>query len=178
LEARERSREILILKVFRKLRNLFLGIPLGVSIGRNINFKSGSLITFGKNIKLGHDNILTAVGGKIVFNNHFSSNDRVIFNADIGGTLSFGENCLVGPACIFRTANHVYENPNLLIREQGHEVLDITVGNDVWFGANVLVLPGVSIGNGCVVGAGSVVTRSFEDYSIIAGVPARVIGKR
>ena len=54
----------------------------------------------------------------------------------------------------------------------------VVVGNDVWIGRNAIVLPGVTIGDGAVIGAGSVVSRSVEPYSIVAGVPAREIRKR
>lgn len=54
----------------------------------------------------------------------------------------------------------------------------MNIGNDVWIGRNVIVLPGVSIGNGAVVGAGSVVTKNVEKYSIVAGNPARPIRYR
>lgn len=55
---------------------------------------------------------------------------------------------------------------------------DIIIGNDVWIGMNALILPGVSIGDGAVIGAESVVTKSVEPYRIVAGNPARVVGKR
>ena len=168
----------MIFRIARKLRNLFSGVPLRVSAGGNLQFNRGSSVVFGKNVKLGNQNIVTARGGRILLGNSFSSNDRVILNADIGGTISFGDNCLVGPGCIFRTANHKFDNPNKLIRDQGHEIWDIKVGNDVWFGSNVVVLPGVSLGNGCVIGAGTVITKSFDDFVILAGVPARVVGSR
>jgi galactoside O-acetyltransferase len=153
----------MILKLLRKLRNLYLGLPFSVSVGGQLKFGRGSSVTFGKNVKLGNSNTLTARGGKIVLGDNFNSND---------------ENCLVGPGCIFRTTNHMFQNPHIPIRDQGHEVLDISIGNDIWFGAKVVVLPGVSIGNGCVVGAGAVVTKSFDDYTILAGVPASPIGSR
>jgi acetyltransferase-like isoleucine patch superfamily enzyme len=168
----------MILKLFRRLRNLYLGLPYNVSVGGQLKFERGSSVTFGKNVKLGNSNTLTARGGKILLGDNFNTNDGVILNADIGGKLTFGENCLVGPGCIFRTANHMFQNPHIPIRDQGHEVLDISIGNDVWFGAKVVVLPGVSIGNGCVVGASAVVTKSFDDFTILAGVPASPIGSR
>lgn len=89
-----------------------------------------------------------------------NSNDGVIINANIGRNSIFGENCLVGPGCIFRTTNYIFQNPKIPIRDQGHEIGDI------------------SIGNGCVVGAGAVVTKSFDDFTILAGVPDSAIGSR
>ena len=87
----------MILKLFRRTRNLYLGLPFHVSVGGRLNFGKGSAITFGKNVKLGNSNTLTARGGKIVLGDNFNSNDGVLLNADLGGNLTFGENCLVGP---------------------------------------------------------------------------------
>jgi galactoside O-acetyltransferase len=165
-------------KFLRRLHHYSYGVPLRVSAGRQLNFKRKSSVDFGKEVRLGNQNTITAIGGRIILGDYFNSNDSVILNADIGGVLSFGENCLVGPGCIFRTANHKYDNPSIPIRAQGHSFSNICIGNDVWFGANVVVLPGVSLGEGCVVGAGAVVTRDFDKFTILAGVPAKAIGMR
>ena len=90
-----------------------------------------------------------------------------------GGTVTFGENVFVGPYCGFYTANHPL---NYTQRNQGLEVaLPIKVGDNCWFGANVSVMPGVTIGNGCVIAAGAVVTKDIPDNSLAAGVPAKII---
>lgn len=177
IQASEVNR-ILLAKILRRVKNRFYGVPMRVSAGRNLSYRKGSSVIFGENVGLGDRNSVTAVGGSIVFGNNFKSNEQVLFNADIGGTLRFGDDCLVGPGCIFRTSNHVFSNTLIPIRKQGHTHEDIIIGNDVWIGARALILPGVSIGDGCVVGAGAVVTQSFEAYSILAGMPARVIGSR
>lgn len=73
----------------------------------------------------------------------------------------------------------VSRGPYAFLGEPADEVGDILIGNDVWFGARVIVLPGVHVADGCVVGAGSVVTRSLgEPYGIYAGNPARLIHRR
>jgi maltose O-acetyltransferase len=62
---------------------------------------------------------------------------------------------------------------------QGFQEEDpVTIGNDVWIGDRVTILPGVTIGDGCIISAGAVVTHDVPEYSIAAGVPARVIGSR
>ena len=74
--------------------------------------------------------------------------------------------------------NHRFADPGRPIHEQGLELAPIRIGNDVWIAAGARIMAGVSIGEGCVVGAGSVGTKDIPPYSIAAGVPARVIQKR
>ncbi|MDE6634653.1 MAG: sugar O-acetyltransferase, partial [Bacteroidaceae bacterium] len=77
------------------------------------------------------------------------------------------------PNCSFYTAVHPLDAER---RNQGLECArPITVGNNVWFGGNVVVLPGVTVGDNSVVGAGSVVTKDVPAFSVVAGNPARVI---
>ncbi len=54
----------------------------------------------------------------------------------------------------------------------------VSIGNDCWLGANAVILPGVNLGTGCVIGANAVVTRSFPEYSVIGGVPAKLLKSR
>ena len=89
--------------------------------------------------------------------------------------VTFGDHVLIGPNCGFYTAGHPMDAQT---RNTGEEfAAPITVGSSVWFGGNVTVLPGVTIGDGAIVGAGSVVTKDVPPYTIVAGVPARVIRK-
>ena len=89
-----------------------------------------------------------------------------------GGTITIGKNCFIGPFTGFYTAAHPTDYAR---RNQGLEwALPIRVGDNCWFGANCSVMPGVTIGSGCVIAAGSVVTKDIPDNSIAAGVPAVV----
>jgi acetyltransferase-like isoleucine patch superfamily enzyme len=161
------------------LRALFRGhSPFQISLGSGIRIRRGSSVNFVGSAHFEHGVSITARGGSIYFGENFHSNEQVIFNADVGGSIRFGSNCLVGPRCIFRTANHRFTDNNLNIIEQGHDYSDIKIGDDVWFGAGVMVLPGVTIGSHSVLGAGSVVTRDIPAFSIAVGVPARVIRSR
>jgi len=159
-----------------RIRNIVLGLPIRkISVGRSLKFYRGSKVNFNGRASFGDYVTITARGGEINFGNNFRSNQNVIFNADHGGKLTFGENCLIGPMSIFRTSNHRFESLSMPIYLQGHVSGDISIGNDVWIGSHVVVLPGVTIGNSVVIGAHSVVTKDIPDFGIAVGSPASVI---
>lgn len=90
-----------------------------------------------------------------------------------GAKITIGNYVFIGPSCGFYTAKHPLDYQR---RNDGLEqALPIVVGDNCWFGANVSVMPGVTIGSGCVIGAGSIVVNDIPDNSVAAGVPARVI---
>jgi acetyltransferase-like isoleucine patch superfamily enzyme len=82
---------------------------------------------------------------------------------------------IIGAYCYIISGNHRFGVPDLPVRTQGYEGEPITIGRNVWLGAHVVVLPGVTIGDNAVVGAASVVTSSVPGAEIWAGVPARRI---
>jgi len=86
-----------------------------------------------------------------------------------------GSDTLIGAYCYIISGNHRFDQHDLPIRMQGYEGEPITIGRNVWLGSHVVVLPGVTIGDNAVVGAGSVVTSSIPGAEIWAGVPARRI---
>ena len=86
------------------------------------------------------------------------------------------EYVLLGPQCLHFGHAHAYENITLPISQQGiNRIAPVTIGRETWLGENVLVLPGVTIGKHCVIGANSVVNTSIPDYSVAVGAPARAI---
>jgi maltose O-acetyltransferase len=97
---------------------------------------------------------------------------------DARGGLTLGNDVLVGPNAVLLTSQHHWSDPSLPIVLQGHELAPTAIGDDVWIGANAVVLPGLHIATGSVVGAGAVVTEDTQPYTIVAGVPARVVGNR
>ena len=87
----------------------------------------------------------------------------------------FGDNVFIGPNCGFYTPNHPLDAKT---RNKGIETaLPIKIGNNVWFGGNVVVLQGITIGDNSVIGAGSVVTKDIPSNVVAAGNPCKVIKK-
>ena len=99
-------------------------------------------------------------------------------NCRIYSGVVIGDNVLMGPDVKIYTKNHVIKNRYMPIYQQGDVFKKVIIGNDVWIGANSIILPGVTIGNGVVIGAGSIVTKSVDDYLIVCGNPAKIKGAR
>ena len=97
----------------------------------------------------------------------------------IEGEVTIGENVMMGCNCFIFTTNHEFSDISTPMINQGMRPCQaVIIGNDVWIGANVIILPGVRIGEGSVIGAGSVVTHDIEPYTVNAGNPCRLIRKR
>ena len=124
--------------------------------GGNFHIEPNFFCDYGYNIELGE--------------NFYSNHNLVILDC---AKVKFGNNVLIGPNCGFYTAEHPTDTNKRL---SGIETAKpITVGNNVWFGGNVTVLAGVTIGDNCVIGAGSVVTKNIPSNTIAVGNPCKVI---
>jgi acetyltransferase-like isoleucine patch superfamily enzyme len=128
-----------------------------VSISPTASFRNGERITLGRRVHVGSLCHLWA--------------------GDTGGRIVLGDHVLLGPQVFITVANYQTQLGQVVM-DQPKEERDVVVGNDCWLGARVMVMPGVTIGEGCVVGAGSVVTKDLPPRSIAVGVPARVVGSR
>ncbi len=107
-----------------------------------------------------------------VGNNFYTNHNVTILDA---AKVTFGDNVFIGPNCVFSTSGHAIDAKQ---RADGLEIaLPITIGDDVWIGANVSVLPGVTIGSNTVIGAGSTVNKDIPSGVIAAGSPCKVIRK-
>ena len=110
-------------------------------------------------------------GYNIEIGENFFMNTGCVFL--VGARVTFGDNVFVAPHCGFYTAGHPLDVER---RNRGLEyALPIAIGSNVWLGAQVCVLPGVSIGEGSVIGAGSVVTKDIPAHVLAAGNPCHVI---
>lgn len=124
--------------------------------GKRFLIEQPFLCDYGYNIEIGE--------------NFYANVNCVILD---GAKVKFGDNVFIAPNCGFYTAGHPFDVEQ---RNDGLEYArPITVGNNVWIGAHVCVLPGVTIGDGCVIGAGSVVNKDIPAGTLAAGNPCRVI---
>jgi maltose O-acetyltransferase len=95
------------------------------------------------------------------------------------GTVKIGRDVMIGEEFMAYSRNHEFKDVSLPMRMQGwQEDRPIIIEDDVWIGARVTILPGVKIGRGAIIGAGSVVTSDIPPYCIVAGNPARIIRSR
>jgi len=92
--------------------------------------------------------------------------------------IKIGSYVMIGSGTHINDSSYKYEKIDIPIKEQGSKTSPIVIGNDVWIGANCVILSGVSIGNHTIIGAGSVVTKNIPSYSIAVGSPAKIIKKR
>jgi len=95
-----------------------------------------------------------------------------------GGRVRIGRDCLVTRGAAVLSGGHRFDAVDRPIREQEVVWADVEIGDDCWIGYRAIVLGGVRVGHGAVVGAGSVVARDVPAYAVVAGVPARVVGRR
>jgi len=146
-------------------------------IPENVTISGFRNIKVGQNLRLCPDVKVFCSNGKLIFGNNFFANYNCFFSSE-GALISFGNNCQLGPNVTIINRNHNYDDRNTPIIEQGYNSKDILIGNDVWIGANTVILPGVRIGDGAVIGAGSIVSRDVEPYSVIACNPAAKIKDR
>ncbi|MGN8035980.1 acyltransferase [Chitinophaga sp. 22321] len=133
----------------------FRQLGTGVSIGRPFHCSGEGNISIGEYVYIGPGAKLYGVGG-----------------------IHIGKGTIIGPDVTIYSANHVFREANYIPYDQRVEVKPVTISENVWIGGNVIIVPGTNIGEGCIVGAGSVVTGSIAPFSIVAGNPAKVIGSR
>lgn len=117
-----------------------------------------------------------ALCGKLLLR-HCGKNVNIEKGAQFSSEISLGDNSGIGVNIY--TSNHCTDRTDIPMWKQGFTRANpVVIGDDVWIGARVTILPGVHIGKGSVIGAGSVVTKDVPEYSVVGGNPARVLKSR
>lgn len=140
----------------------------GISIGANTTILNGARIQNFSNKSLGKGTIEIGSGCYICYN----------FTALNIGKIVIGNHVLLASNVMITSENHgIDPESDIPYMDQPLINKNVYVGDGTWIGQNVCILPGVKIGKKCIVGAGSVVTKSIPDYSVAVGNPAKVIKK-
>lgn len=151
---------LIFVKIIGSLRTTFYGLFIG-KIGKNTIILKGFGMTNPSQIKIG---------------NNTQINFYVFMDA--GGGIEIGNDVMVASYVYFASADHSYDRLDIPMIQQKTNCAKIIVEDDVWIGAHAIITKGVKIGKGSIVGAGSVVTKDVKPYSIVAGVPAKLIKNR
>jgi len=109
--------------------------------------------------------------GDVIIGNY----TRIGLHNTIIGPVTIGHHVNLAQGITVTALNHKFENPDIRIDEQGISTKPVIIGNDIWVGANAVILPGVTIGDHSVIAAGAIVTKDVPPHSLVAGVPAKVI---
>lgn len=140
--------------------------------------EQGGPVELADEVCIFRDTILeTGYGGSITMGADSSLHPRCQINAYVS-SVRIGARVMIAPNCAFYSYDHGVAPDQPIWSQQLQSRGEIIVGDDAWLGVGVIVLGGVRIGNGAVIGAGSVVTRDVPDGAIAAGVPARVVKMR
>lgn len=143
-------------RLWRKIR-LMICRPLFEECGVNVNIEAGAYFGSGKGIAIG-------------------DHSGIGVDARILGPVKIGKNVMMGHEVLLIGQNHKFSDLHIPMSQQGYDREEpITIGDDGWVGARAIILPGVSLGRGVVIGAGSVVTQDIPEWAVAAGNPARVI---
>lgn len=160
-------------------KNCKLIIGDNVEFRRNIEIRSHgtSVINIGNNVRIDRGvRILAANNSKIEINEGVRIGLYSVFNG--GDSITVKEKSLISGFVYLQTSMHGYADKNQNIQNQGYLHQPITIEKDAWLGTHVVVLPGVTIGSGAVVGSNAVVTKSVNELTIVAGVPAKILKER
>ncbi|HCN48829.1 MAG TPA: acetyltransferase [Chryseobacterium sp.] len=183
---------------------LFLKKPKAMLLGKRVSFFNVSKIKWGRFLRLGNDVYVSALGkqgiefgdnvsigafSRIIVSTSFNNiGERIKIGNNVGigefaylggsGGLEIGDECIIGQYLSCHPENHNYEDLHTSIRHQGVSRKGIKIGKNCWIGSKVTILDGVEIGEGSILAAGSVVTKSFPCNSIIGGVPAKLLKTR
>lgn len=168
-----RQIKLLMRFIFLKYKNKS-AIIKSFQVDRKLKISKGARINKG-----------VIIGENVSIDEYSYINDNsIVFNSDIGKFCSISYNCMIGlpshPIRHISTSPFLYSDNNVLNIPQSFKEFNTKtiIGNDVWIGAQAIIMKGISIGNGAIIGAGSVVTKDIPPYAIAVGNPAKVIKYR
>ena len=167
----------------RYAQNLEAGKDLIVEDYAEINCLCKQKIICGNRVSIGKFAIIrpaNSYGGEQGEGLRIGNNSNIGPYSYIGcsGYIEIGDNVMISPRVSIYAENHVFDRTDITIKAQGVRKQFVKIEDDCWIAANSIILAGVTIGKGSVVAAGSVVTNDVPPYSIVAGVPARIIKQR
>lgn len=155
------------------------------SSGKNLRFDQYVKVTGYKNIQLGdyiqvskNSSIHAHNKGKVIIGDRLGMNTNSTIGAADGGEIIIGNDVMIAQNVVIRASDHEFKDIQIPISQQGHRGGKIVIGNGCWIAANVVITANVVIGEHCIIAAGAVVTSNIEPYSIVGGVPAKLIRKR
>lgn len=151
---------------------MYKKISLNTYISLNSSVINHKLISLGSNCVINTNVILWPTELFI------GANTQINPGTAIYGKVNIGKYVMIAPNCMIAGGNHTFSNINIPMRLQGSNEKGIVIKDDVWIGANSVILDGVTIGEGTIVGAGSTVTKNLDAYSIYHGNPAKLIKRR
>ena len=110
---------------------------------------------------------------------HLGDNSDIGYNARINGRCFIGDDVIMGPDVVIYTINHKTTDTDIPIKYQGNSSeKPVYIGDGSWICARVIILPGITIGKGCVIGAGAVVNKNIPDYCVAVGNPIHIVKQR
>lgn len=170
------SSQLGIRHILNQESNIHLASQVSIRETAVIECRHGGSISVGSGTEILDHAMLLTYGGSIDIGQNCSINPFTIIYGH--GRTKIGNNVLIAAHTVIIPSNHNFSSLDIPIRLQGNTSQGITIEDDVWIGAGCKVLDGVTIGRGSVIAAGAVVNKNVEPFSVVGGVPAKLIKKR